>query len=72
MKKETYKSDSPILEWLVEHGVPREQLAARWVEMNYMFGIPSEITAEELAEVVPASIRDEVELYFAKAAGSVQ
>jgi hypothetical protein len=72
MKTKTYKSDSPILEWLIERGVPREQLAVKWIENNYLNGIPSDITAEELYEVVPAEIREEVELYFAKAAGSVQ
>ena len=44
-------SGCPLLDWLVNHGTPREQLAYRWLEEN--FGeIPESIGGETL-ETIP-------------------
>ena len=63
-------SGCPLLDWLVNHGTTREQLAYRWLEEN--FGeIPDSIAGETL-ETIPSEISDEVELILMKAAGGVQ
>ena len=63
-------SGCPLLDWLVNHGTLREQLAYRWLEEN--FGeIPDSIGGETL-ETIPSEIYDEVELILMKAAGGVQ
>ena len=64
-------TDSPILDYLIKLRIPRKQWPVAYLEMAYG-EIPESITAEELGEVVPAEIREDIELYFEKAAGGVQ
>jgi len=63
-------SGCPLLDWLVNHGTTREQLAYRWLVENFD-GIPESIGGEGL-ETIPSEIYDEVELILMKAAGRVQ
>jgi len=61
---------SPILA-VLDHYEPNRVKTLdwwRWLCMNYVDGIPESISGEELGEVVPPEIRDEVELYFEKSA----
>ena len=51
--------------------MPRERWCAEYLDLAYG-EIPAPISAEELGEVVPAEIREGVQLYFEKAAGGVQ
>ena len=61
---------SPTLDWVIKQGIPRELWAVEWLAMNYG-EIPGSITAEELSDVVPPEIADELALLYFDQLGAI-
>jgi hypothetical protein len=63
MKRNTrsrVRTGSPTLDYVIKLGIPREQWAAEWLKLAYG-RIPDSISAEELAEVVPSELAEEID-----------
>jgi hypothetical protein len=69
--KRSLSTGDPTLDYVIKLGIPREHWALEYLKLAYG-RIPHSISAEELAEVVPSELADEIELLCMKAAGSVQ
>jgi len=63
-------NDCPLLDYLKKHGVPRSELAYRWLEYN--FGEIPEFIGGETLETIPSEIEEEVNLIVAKSPGGIQ
>ena len=56
-------SGDPALDYLIKRGVPRERWAIEYLRVTHGH-IPKSIIAEELGEVIPAEIADEIALLY--------